>query len=310
MNILVTGCNGQLGNCIKKYADLNTQYNYIFTDIDVSKELENMSKFDSYKRFRQNWKFKNLDITNYNDILQLLKEENVNMIINCAAYTNVDKAEDEPKLAYNVNMSAVDNLAKAAVEVGAKMIHISTDYVFDGKRYKPYNENNITNPIGVYGLSKCKGEEVMYDILGDNGIIIRTAWLYSNYGKNFVKTMIKLGREKDELKVVFDQVGTPTFAEDLVSVIFTIINSDKWVGGIYHYTNEGICSWYDFAATIMDLYKLNCKVLPVYSNEYLTKAKRPYYSVLDKTKIKKTYNIEIPYWQDSLKKCLSMSFVD
>ena len=305
MNILVTGCNGQLGNCIREYhraempVDFVVNNKFIFTDINIEKDVNT----DAIR-------FTKLDITNYEDILNLLKEENVNMIINCAAYTNVDKAEDESKLAYTVNMSAVYNLAKAAVEVGAKMIHISTDYVFDGKSYKPYNENNITNPIGVYGLSKRNGEELIFDILGDNGIVIRTAWLYSNYGKNFVKTMIKLGEEQNELNVVFDQVGTPTFADDLAEVICKIIMSDKWVGGIYHYTNEGICSWYDFAVTIMELYDLDCKVHPVHSKDYQTKAERPYYSVLDKTKIKETYNIEIPYWRDSLKKCLGMNFVD
>ena len=232
------------------------------------------------------------------------------MIINCAAYTNVDKAEDEPNTAYLVNTASVDDLARAAAEVGAKMIHISTDYVFDGKEHKPYTENNITNPINVYGQTKYAGENRLFERLGDNGIVIRTAWLYSNFGKNFVKTMIKLGGERDELNVVFDQVGTPTFADDLAEVICKIIMSDKWVGGIYNYTNEGICSWYDFAVAIMELYDLDCKVHPVHSNDYQTKAERPLYSVLDKTKIKETYGIDIPYWRDSLKKCLGMNFID
>jgi len=305
MNILVTGCNGQLGNCIREYhrvempVDFVVNNKFIFTDINIEGNVNT----DTIR-------FTKLDITNYDDILVLLKEENVNMIINCAAYTNVDKAEDDTNIAYLVNAAAVDDLARAAAEVGAKMIHISTDYVFDGKGYKPYNENNITNPINIYGKTKCVGENRLFERLGDNGLVIRTAWLYSNYGKNFVKTMIKFGQEKEELKVVFDQVGTPTFADDLAEVICKIIMSDKWVGGIYHYTNEGICSWYDFAVAIMDLYGLDCKVHPVHSKDYQTKAERLHYSVLDKTKIKETYNIEIPYWRDSLKKCLSTNFVD
>lgn len=305
MNILVTGCNGQLGNCIREYhrvempVDFVLNNKFIFTDINIEGNVNT----DTIR-------FTKLDITNYDDILVLLKEENVNMIINCAAYTNVDKAEDDTNIAYLVNAAAVDDLARAAAEVGAKMIHISTDYVFDGKGYKPYNENNIINPINIYGKTKCAGENRLFERLGDNGLVIRTAWLYSNYGKNFVKTMIKLVQEKDEVNVVFDQIGTPTFADDLAEVICKIIMSDKWVGGIYHYTNEGICSRYDFAVAIMDLYDLACKVHPVHSKDYQTKAERLHYSVLDKTKIKETYNIEIPYWRDSLKKCLSTNFVD
>ena len=305
MNILVTGSNGQLGNCIREYhraempVDFVVNNKFIFTDINIEKDVNT----DTIR-------FTKLDITNYDDILALLKEENVNMIINCAAYTNVDKAEDEPNTAYLVNAASVDDLARAAAEVGAKMIHISTDYVFDGKEHKPYTENNITNPINVYGQTKCAGENRLFERLGDNGIVIRTAWLYSNFGKNFVKTMIKLGGERDELNVVFDQVGTPTFGDDLAEVICKIIMSDKWVGGIYNYTNEGICSWYDFAVAIMELYNLDCKVHPVHSKDYKTKAERPLYSVLDKTKIKETYGIDIPYWRDSLKKCLSMNFID
>ena len=304
MNILVTGCNGQLGNCIREYhraempVDFVVNNKFIFTDINIEKDVNT----DTIR-------FTKLDITNYDDILALLKKENVNMIINCAAYTNVDKAEDEPNIAYIVNTAAVDDLARAAAEVGAKMIHISTDYVFDGKGYKPYTENNITNPIGIYGQTKCTGENRLFERLGDNGIVIRTAWLYSNYGKNFVKTMIKLGQEKDELNVVFDQIGSPTFADDLAEVIFKIILSDKWQGGIYHYTNEGVCSWYDFADAIRELAKLPCDIIPVHSSEYPTKAERPQYSVLDKTKIKETYGIIIPHWRYSLEKCLEIPFV-
>ena len=304
MNILVTGCNGQLGNCIREYhrsempVDFVVNNKFIFTDINIEKDVNT----DTIR-------FTKLDITNYDDILALLKEENVNMIINCAAYTNVDKAEDEANIAYVVNAAAADDLARAAAEVGAKMIHISTDYVFDGKGHKPYTENNITNPIGMYGQTKCAGENRVFERLGDNGIIIRTAWLYSNYGKNFVKTIIKAGLEKEELKVVFDQIGTPTFAMDLADAIFKIINSEKWIGGIYHFTNEGVCSWYDFAEAIREIHKLSCDIIPVHSNEYQTKAERPYYSVLDKTKIKETYGIVISHWRWALERCLEHPFV-
>lgn len=303
MNILVTGCNGQLGNCIREYhraempVDFVVNNKFIFTDINIEKDVNT----DTIR-------FTKLDITKYDNILALLKEENVNMIVNCAAYTNVDKAEDEANIAYVVNAAAVDDLARAAAEVGAKMIHISTDYVFDGKGYKPYTENNITNPINMYGRTKCTGENRLFERLGDNGLVIRTAWLYSNFGKNFVRTMVKLGEEQDELKVVFDQIGSPTFADDLAEVICKIIMSDKWVGGIYHYTNEGICSWYDFAHAIMEIYQLSCKVIPVHSSEYSTKAERPHYSVLDKTKIKETYSIEIRHWRDALTSCLMIPF--
>lgn len=303
MNILVTGCNGQLGNCIRDYrsempADFVVNNKFIFTDINIEKDINT-----------DTMRFTKLNITNYDDILALLKEENINMIINCAAYTNVDKAEDEANIAYVVNAAAVDDLARAAAEVGAKMIHISTDYVFDGKGHKPYTENNITNPIGMYGQTKCAGENRVFERLGDNGIVIRTAWLYSNYGKNFVKTIIKAGLEKEELKVVFDQIGTPTFAMDLADAIFKIINSEKWISGIYHFTNEGVCSWYDFAEAIREIYELPCDIIPVHSNEYQTKAERPYYSVLDKTKIKETYGIVISHWRWALERCLERPFV-
>lgn len=297
MNILVTGCNGQLGQCIGKVAELE-DHNYVFTDIN-----EETWKISDRRKYTK------LDITKYDDILKLLKEENINMIINCAAYTNVDKAEDEANISYVVNAAAVDDLARAAAEVGAKMIHISTDYVFDGNGYKPYTENNITNPINMYGRTKCAGENRLFERLGDNGIVIRTAWLYSNHGKNFVKTMIDLGKEKEELKVVFDQIGSPTYAMDLADCIFRIIDSKKWIGGIYHFTNEGVCSWYDFAHAIMEIYQLPCKVIPVHSSEYSTKAERPHYSVLDKTKIKETYDIEIRHWKDALASCLMIPFL-
>lgn len=297
MHILVTGCNGQLGQCLQEVVNV-MEHQYVFTDLGV----ENKVMSDT-------WKFAPLDITDYDSIIKLLKDEKIDMIINCAAYTNVDAAEDHANQAYVVNAAAVDDLARAAATVGAKMIHISTDYVFDGKSYKPYTENHITNPINMYGQTKCAGENRLFERLGDNGLVIRTAWLYSNYGKNFVKTMVNLGEEKEELKVIFDQVGTPTYAIDLARAIMEIVDAKKWVGGIYHFTNEGVCSWYDFAQAIMEIYKLPCKVIPVHSSEYQTKAERPHYSVLDKTKIKETYGIEIRHWRDALTSCLMIPYL-
>ena len=290
MNILVTGCNGQLGNCIREYhraempVDFVVNNKFIFTDINIEKDVNT----DTIR-------FAKLDITNYDDILALLKEENVNIIINCAAYTNVDKAEPFSFV--------LDDTFETQEYDQAKL---DSQYWL----IKTIQIPHITNPINMYGRTKCVGENRLFERLGNNGLVIRTAWLYSNFGKNFVKTMLKLAEERDEISVVFDQVGSPTFADDLAEVICKIIMSDKWVGGIYHYANEGICSWYDFAVAIMEIYNLDCKVRPVHSRDYQTKAERPHYSVLDKTKIKETYNIEIPYWRDSLKKCLGMNFVD
>lgn len=297
MNILITGCNGQLGQCLQEVVDV-MEHNYVFTDLGV----ENKVLSDTCKSAT-------LDITNYDDILKLLKEEKINMIINCAAYTNVDAAEDHANTAYVVNTAAVDDLARAAAEVGAKMIHISTDYVFSGTNFIPYKEDDFTNPINMYGQTKRDGENRLFERLGNNGIVIRTAWLYSNYGKNFVKTMLNLGENNNTLKVIFDQIGTPTYAIDLARVIKYIINSKKWVGGIYHFTNEGVCSWYDFAKAIMEIYKLPCEIIPVHSEEYKTKVKRPYYSVLDKTKIKETYGVEIRHWREALTACLMIPYL-
>jgi len=304
MNILVTGCNGQLGNEIREYRRTKLPINevlkhkFIFTDINIDKEVNTATE-----------RFAELDITNLNAIKELVKAENINLIINCAAYTNVDKAEEETIIAYTVNAVAVKNLVEAAKENNAKLIHISTDYVFDGTAYKPYDENKIVNPIGIYGATKEAGERIAQEQLNEDAIIIRTAWLYSNFGKNFVRTMVGLGQTKEEIKVIFDQIGTPTYAEDLAAAILKIALECKWVGGIYHYTNEGVCSWYDFAKEIMDAYGLNCKVLPIHTDEYPTKAERPHYSVLDKTKIKETFDIEIPHWKDALKECAKHKFV-
>ena len=292
LNILVTGCNGQLGKCVRELFKVINTNKLILTDINVENELNNPQL-----------RLCKLDITKYEDVEKLVKEENVNVIINCAAYTNVDKAEDEANLAYILNAVAVKNLAEASKENNAKLIHISTDYVFDGKSYMPYNENKIVNPIGIYGATKESGERIALEILKDDCIIIRTAWLYSNYGNNFVRTMVNLGKTKNEIKVIFDQIGTPTSAHDLANAIICILKSDKWVGGIFHYSNEGVCSWYDFAWEIMNTFGLTCKVIPIHTSEYPTKAERPHYSVLDKTKIKEIYGIHIPYWKESLAMC-------
>ena len=241
-----------------------------------------------------------LDITDLNSVNSFINDNDINTIINCAAYTAVDKAEDDEETAYKTNVIGPYNLAKT----GRKLIHISTDYVFDGKNNKPYKEEDKTNPISVYGKTKMKGEE---EILKNskNAIIIRTAWLYSSYGNNFLKTMMKLGKEKEEINVVSDQIGSPTYAKDLADAIVKILPQINEINkGIYHYTNEGVCSWYDFAITIMELSNLNCKVNPIPSFKYPTKATRPFYSVLDKTKIKETFNIEINHWSEGLKRCL------
>lgn len=241
-----------------------------------------------------------LDIIDLDAVNSFIKNNDIKTIINCAAYTAVDKAEETFDTAYKTNVIGPYNLAK----MGLKLIHISTDYVFDGNSNKPYKEEDNTNPISVYGKTKRKGEE---EILknSNNAIILRTAWLYSSYGNNFLKTMIRLGQEKEEINVVSDQIGSPTYAGDLADAIVKILPQiNETNKGIYHYTNEGVCSWYDFAITIMELSNLNCKVNPIPSFKYPTKATRPFYSVLDKTKIKETFNIEINHWSEGLKRCL------
>ena len=241
-----------------------------------------------------------LDITNESAVKNFVKEHNVDLIINCAAYTAVDKAEDDAELAAKINIDGPCNLAKS----GAKIIHISTDYVFDGTAHKPYEPEDQANPVSVYGKTKLAGEKAVLEN-AEEAVIIRTAWLYSPYGNNFVKTMRKLGAEKESLNVVCDQIGTPTYAADLAAAIVQIIpQMNKQNKGVYHFTDEGVCSWYDFAHEIMALSGLNCKVNPIPSSAYPTKATRPFYSVLSKEKIKKTFNLEIPYWKESLEKCL------
>ena len=279
-NILVTGSNGQLGSEIKELS-ASYDYNFFFT----TKE--------------------DLDITSEDKILNFIKNNNINTIINCAAYTAVDMAESEQESADLVNRKAIKKLAKISKEKNVKLVHISTDYVFDGKNFKPYCEEFQTNPNSVYGQTKLDGELEMLKINPYNSIIIRTSWVYSSYGNNFVKTMLKLGKDRDELGVIFDQVGTPTYARDLAKTILDILPnvSNKKVE-IYNYSNEGVLSWYDFAKEIMRMAKLNCKINPIETFQYPTPALRPHYSLLNKLKIKKDFNITIPYWKDSLDECL------
>ena len=282
--ILITGSNGQLGNEMQQAAVRFPDFNYIYTDVAE------------------------LDICDKSALDAFVKANNVNVIVNCAAYTAVDKAENEKELAFLVNDIAVFNLAKVSEQFGIRLIHTSTDYVFDGLSCNPYKEEDTANPVSVYGQSKLNGEKHLVGL--ENAIVIRTAWLYSTFGNNFVKTMLKLGKEKEQLNVVFDQIGTPTNAADLAETILNIIakvekGSHNFVPGTYHYSNEGVCSWFDFANEIMLQAKLQCKVFPIETFQYPTPAKRPPYCVFNKAKIKKVYNIEIPWWKSSLQKCLS-----
>ena len=282
MNILVTGANGQLGNEMR-IASQGSADNYIFTDVGE------------------------LDITNRDAVMKFIKENNIKVVVNCAAYTNVDKAEDDEKTAELINAQAVEYLALSCRENHATLIHISTDYVFGGNEGNtPRKENETVNPTGAYGRTKLHGEQAIWKV-GCNYLIIRTAWLYSEFGNNYVKTMRKLTSERDKINVVFDQVGTPTYALDLANVIFKIIEERIYddINGIYHFSNEGVISWYDFAKEICELSGNKCDIQPCHSDEFPSKVKRPSYSVLDKTKIKTTLNISIPYWKDSLKKCVN-----
>ncbi len=279
-NILVTGSNGQLGSEIKELSK-EYLYNFFFTNRT------------------------NIDITSKENIKDFCQTNNINVIINCAAYTAVDKAESDEINADLINRKVVKKLALVSEELNIKLIHISTDYVFDGRNFKPYCEEFQTNPQGIYGKTKLDGENEMIDINPKNSIILRTSWVYSSFGNNFVKTMLRLGREKEELGVIFDQVGTPTYAKDLAKVILDIIpqiQNEKVE--IYNYSNEGVLSWYDFAKEIMRMAKLNCKINPIETFQYPTPAKRPHFSLLNKSKIKSTFNIEIPYWKNSLDECL------
>lgn len=280
MNILVTGANGQLGNEMQVLARENLQHTYFFTDVQE------------------------LDICDEQAVYAYVSEHKIDIIVNCAAYTAVDKAEDNVELCDKLNNIAPGYLARAAQANGAAMIQVSTDYVFDGTAHIPYTEEEPTCPASVYGSTKLAGEQNVMDHC-EKAMVIRTAWLYSIYGNNFVKTMIRLGQERDSLGVIFDQIGTPTYANDLAQAIFAAINKGV-VRGIYHFSDEGVCSWYDFTIAIHRLAGIaSCKVKPLHTADYPAKAPRPHYSVLDKIKIKDTFGIEIPHWEESLKRCIN-----
>lgn len=292
MNILVTGANGQLGNCLR-IASNGSNDKYIFTDVA---ELD----VDGTHIYR-------LDITDAETVMKMVKDNGVNVIVNCAAYTNVDAAEDNQDLAELLNATAVRNLAEAVKANDGTLIHISTDYVFGKEPYNiPCREDQKGTPTGVYGMTKLHGEQQIAES-GVKALIFRTAWLYSEYGRNFVKTMLNLTATKPELKVVFDQTGTPTYAQDLADALFNIIETRKFEGneGVYHYSNEGVCSWFDFTKMIAEFAgNTVCDIRPCHSDEFPSKVTRPSYSVLDKTKFKETFGWKVPYWTDSLKICI------
>lgn len=291
MNILVTGCNGQLGNEMQLLAEKYTQHDFYFTDIVFP------------EGFQMGFNYSILDITNEADVDAFVADKSIDCIVNCAAYTAVDKAESAEPLCNLLNNIAPGYLAKAVGKRGGSMVQVSTDYVFDGTNHTPYKEDQDTCPNSVYGRTKLAGEESVKANC-DNAMIVRTAWLYSTFGNNFVKTMIRLGNEKPELGVIFDQVGTPTYARDLAAAIMVAVDNGI-VPGIYHFSNEGVISWYDFTKAIHRIAGITtCKVRPLHTEEYPTPAARPHYSVLDKTKIKTTYGIEIPYWEESLRECV------
>ena len=281
MNILVTGANGQLGNEMRRLGAVSPN-NYIFTDVAE------------------------LDITNADAVMHVAKHYSIDAIINCAAYTNVDKAESDEATAELINATAVANLAAAMKEVGGTLFHVSTDYVFGSEGNTPRTEDMPLNPLGVYGRTKLHGEQAIHDS-GCKALIFRTAWLYSEFGNNFLKTMMRLTAEREQLNVVFDQVGTPTYAGDLALAIFSIIEAGVYEGneGIYHFSNEGVCSWYDFAVEIAAVAgNTNCRINPCHSSEFPSPVTRPPYSVLDKTKIKATFDIDIPHWRESMEYCI------
>ena len=290
MTVLVTGANGQLGSEMRLVAAVSKD-RYIFTDVVDLPGVET----------------EKLDITNIDAVRAMVKENDVKVIVNCAAYTNVDKAEDDQEFCALLNAKAPENLAVAMKEVDGLLVHVSTDYVFGGDPYNtPCREDQKGTPTGVYGMTKLQGEQAI-EASGCHHVIIRTAWLYSEFGKNFVKTMLMLTSTKPQLNVVFDQTGTPTYALDLAEAIYDIVENRKYEGndGVYHFSNEGVCSWFDFTKMIAE-YAGNtaCDIRPCHSNEFPSKVTRPAYSVLDKTKIKETFGLSIPYWTDSLKKCI------
>ncbi|MBR3647962.1 MAG: dTDP-4-dehydrorhamnose reductase [Paludibacteraceae bacterium] len=306
MNILVTGSNGQLGNEMRLGTSLHDDHQYFLTDITAEDESLR------------------LDITDKQAVAAFMEQHAIDLIVNCAAYTNVDGAEADEATARLINCEAVRILGEAAAARGARMIHVSTDYVFDGTACIPYSEEDPVAPATAYGRTKLEGELALLKVLPD-AVIIRTAWLYSPFGNNFVKTMIRLGKERDTLNVVFDQVGSPTYARDLAVAIYAVLESKDWHAGIYHFTNEGVCSWFDFTREIHSLYNsqevlraynrgdmqaaqqvvIRCDVHPILSSEYPAKTPRPHYSVLNKKKIRDTFGLEIPYWRDSLAQCIA-----
>lgn len=286
MNILITGANGQLGNEMRVLSAQHTQHTYFFTDIAE------------------------LDITSREAVNQFVTDNAIDVIVNCAAYTNVDKAETDEDMAHKINALAVENLGLS----GAKVIHVSTDYVFSGEACVPYSETDSVAPRTAYGRTKREGE-VLLQAVSPKAVIIRTAWLYSTFGNNFVKTMLRLGQEREALGVVFDQIGSPTYAADLAVAIFAIINAPVWQAGVYHFTNEGVCSWYDFTHEIFARAKTllptdaaqqiaQCNLRPILSSEYQYQTPRPHFSVLNKSKIKSTFGIAIPHWTEALQVCL------
>ena len=279
--ILITGSNGQLGNEMQQAAVRFPDFNYIYTDVAE------------------------LDICDKGALDAFVKANNVNVIVNCAAYTAVDKAEDDVELCYKINRDAVRNIAEVATENKVKVVHVSTDYVFDGTNYLPYTEDMPVCPATVYGKSKLEGEQALLENCKES-VILRTAWLYSSFGNNFVKTMIKLGTERDSLGVIFDQVGTPTYAADLADAILQLLSNKTFVPGIYHFSDEGVCSWYDFTKTIHRMANITCDVKPIETKDYPARTPRPHFSVLNKGKIKSTYGISIPHWEVSLEKCIGL----
>ncbi len=282
MKILITGANGQLGNEMRVIAKSNTQHEFVFTDVQE------------------------LNICDKDAVNAFFKEGHFDFVVNCAAYTAVTNAEKDFDKSLALNRDAVRNIGEAAAENGTKVIHISTDYVFDGTAHTPYTEDMTVNPQSVYGKTKYEGEAALAQT-GCDYVIIRTAWLYSSFGNNFVKTMIKLGSTRDKLTVIFDQIGTPTYAADLAKAIMAVIDSKEFIGGTFHFSNEGVCSWYDFAKAIHQLYGIkSCEVLPLETKDYPDDTPRPAYSVLNKAKIKNTYGVKIPHWYESLSKCIEI----
>ncbi len=279
--VLVTGSKGQLGNEVQVLASSYSQFEFIFTDVEE------------------------LDICDRKAVENYFAKRKIDVLLNCAAYTAVDKAEEDVELCYRINEKAVGILGEIAAEYGTRVVHVSTDYVFDGTSYRPYTEDMPVCPATVYGKSKLAGEQLLMDVC-PAAVIVRTSWLYSSFGNNFVKTMMRLGKERGTLNVIFDQVGTPTYAADLADTLLQIISADKFVPGIYHYSNEGVCSWYDFTISIHKMAGINCLVLPIESKDYPAKTPRPHYSVLNKNKIKSNYNIQISHWEDGLRRCMDI----